>query len=58
MAVIAALFAYLEYKNGDKALEKLALTVKDHDRDLAEIKDRMSSIKIAQQVKPGSISFR
>lgn len=58
IAVIAGLFAYLEYKNRDKELEKLVLAVNSHDKDLQELKDKVSSIKLVQQVKPGAMTFR
>lgn len=58
MAVIAALFAYLEYKNSDKQLEKLALTVKTQSQDISELQTKVSSIKFVQQVKPGGLNLR
>lgn len=58
IAVIGAMFAYLEYKTKDKELEKLVIAVKKQEDDIEELKNKMSSIKFVQQVKPNSLSFK
>ena len=58
IAVIGVIFAYLEYKNKDKDLEKLTAAVTNQQIEIEELKNKVSSIKMVQSVKPGALNFR
>lgn len=58
LLVMGVVFSYLEYKNQDKKLAEIEQILKQHQADLSEVKDKISSIKVIQQAKPGALTFR
>ncbi len=58
LLIAGGVFAYCEYKNNDKRLETLEKRVSDQDIIIKDLSDKVSSIKIIQQVKPGSLTIR
>lgn len=59
VVLIAGLvYAYVEYKNHDARFDALDKKVKEQDLIIKDLSDKVSSIKIIQQVKPGSLTIR
>ncbi len=58
IAVICAVFAYLEHKKRDETLENLALAVKNSEDKIKDLENKVSSIKFVQATKPGALNLR
>lgn len=58
LLIMGAVLSYVEYKNQDVRMKKLEESVAKTHAELLIIQDKVSSIKVIQQAKPGSLAFR
>lgn len=58
LLVMGTAFCYLEYKNQDKRMAEIEIILKEQKEEIKSVQDKVSSIKVVQQVKPGSLAFR
>lgn len=56
IAVICAVFSYLEHDKKDKELETLTVTVKNHQAVIKDLENKVSSIKFVQATKPSALA--
>lgn len=56
--IVGAVLCYSEYKNQDKRLVQIEQELKTHKEEISVLQDKISSIKVIQQAKPGSLGFR
>lgn len=58
LAVLGGVFAYLEQKRRDKDLEAYVARVQKLEQETDELKNKMSSIKLVQSMKPNALTFK
>ena len=56
--ILGVVFAYSEYKNSEKKLQELEVIVKQQQEIVEDLKEKVASIKITQQMRPGSVGIR
>jgi len=56
--VLGLVFSFCEYKQTEKKYTDLKNQVDKQDIELKELKEKVTSIKIIQQVKPNSLGFK
>lgn len=58
LLIVGLVLSYLEYKNQDKRLSEVESLLAIHKAEIGILQDKISSIKVIQQAKPGSLAFR
>lgn len=58
LLIVGGVFAYCEYKNSDAKLLEVEKKLKEQEASIKDLQEKVGSIKIVQQVKPGNIAFR
>lgn len=58
LLIVGAVFAYIEYKNQDKRVSALEEKLNKQNAEVMDLKDKVSSLRVIQQAKPGSLAFR
>lgn len=56
--ILGAVFAFLEFKSSEKRIVEFEAVLNKQREDIDDLKEKVSSIKIVQQVKPNNIAFR
>lgn len=55
LLVIGGVLAYYEYKTNEKRIEAFAEKIKHYEADLENVKEKLNTVKFAQQAK--SLTF-
>lgn len=58
LLIVGSILAYMEYKNQEKRLTEIENIIKAQQIEFQSLQDKISSIKVIQQAKPGSLTFR
>jgi hypothetical protein len=58
LLIVGAVLCYSEYKNQDARMATIEQTLKTQKEEISVLQDKISSIKVIQQAKPGSLAFR
>ena len=58
LLIVGMVYSYLEYKNQDVKMAEFEQRLNEKDRQYHELNEKVGSIKIIQQVKPGNMGFR
>lgn len=58
LLIAGGIFAYSDHRNQQSQVAKLEAVVEQHHKELEELKEKVTSIKIVQQVKPNNLAFR
>lgn len=56
LLIVGGVFAYCEYKNSDSKLVELEKKLKEQEEFAKGLAEKIGSIKIIQQVKPGNVT--
>lgn len=58
LLIVGVVLSYMEYKNQDAKVSQIEKELAYQKEQLKELQDKISSIKVIQQAKPGSLAFR
>lgn len=58
LLIVGLVLSYFEYKNQDAKVSQIEKELAHQKAELKDLQDKISSIKVIQQAKPGSLAFR